>query len=216
MPPKPGICARRDRVVRMRRQPGIAARRSRAGRARATRRARARSRCGAPCAAAASSARGRAHRPACGSRIVPSSRRVRSTRCTSVRASGHRPRRDVAVPVEVLRRAVHHEIDAERQRLLVDRAGERVVEHRHDPAGAARGGDRADVDAAQGRVDRRLEPQQPRRRPPRGGRPTPAPRATRSASSRRSGRGDPGAGGACRRRSPALQSDLVAGLEERR
>ena len=37
---------------------------------------------------------------------------------------------DVAVAVEVLRRALHREVDAQRERLLVDRAGERVVDDR--------------------------------------------------------------------------------------
>ena len=50
---------------------------------------------------------------------------------------------DVAVAVQVFRRALHRQIDAERQRLLVDRAGERVVDHRQHAARAARLGDRA-------------------------------------------------------------------------
>ena len=69
---------------------------------------------------------------------------------------------DVGVAVEVLRRAVHHEIDAERQRLLIDGTGEGVVDHRGDAVRAARTRHRGDVDAAQRRIDRRLEPDQPR------------------------------------------------------
>ncbi len=70
-------------------------------------------------------------------------------------AGGH-----VAVAVEILGRAVHDDVDAERQRLLIDRAGERVVDDRHDSARATGRGHRGNVDTAQRRVDRRLEPDQ--------------------------------------------------------
>src|SRR4029453_14339312 len=57
----------------------------------------------------------------------------------------------VAVAVEVLRRAVHHQIDTERNRLLVHGAGEGVVDDGRHAAGTARRGNRGDVDAAGGR-----------------------------------------------------------------
>jgi hypothetical protein len=66
------------------------------------------------------------------------------------------------VAVEVLRRALHREVDAQREGLLVHRAGERVVDDRCDPTRAAGFGDAPDVHAAQRRVDRRLEPDEPR------------------------------------------------------
>ena len=66
----------------------------------------------------------------------------------------------VAVPVQVFRRALHREIDAHGERLLVDRSGKRVVDARDDIRGAARRGDRLDVHAAQRRVDGRFEPHQ--------------------------------------------------------
>ena len=50
------------------------------------------------------------------------------------------------------------DVDAERQRLLVDRARKGVVDHRQHAPARARRGDAADVHAAQRRIDRRLEP----------------------------------------------------------
>ena len=75
-----------------------------------------------------------------------------------------RPGGDIAVAVEILRGAVHHDVDAERQRLLIDGARERVVEDRQNAVRAARGGHRRDVDAAERRIDRRLEPHESGRR----------------------------------------------------
>ena len=60
--------------------------------------------------------------------------------------------------VQIFRRALHREIDAERKRLLVDRAREGVVDDRRDAPRLARRRDPPDVDAPQRRVDRRLEP----------------------------------------------------------
>src|SRR5262245_3007405 len=54
------------------------------------------------------------------------------------RRSGHHAAGYVAVAVEVLGRALHREIDAERQRLLVDRARERVVDDGQNTASATR------------------------------------------------------------------------------
>ena len=96
---------------------------------------------------------------------MPSSRRARSIGPTSAADAGDDAAGDVAVPVQVFRRALHRQIDAERKRLLVDRARERVVDHRQDTARSAGGRDPLDVDAAQRRVDRRLEPDDPRRIP---------------------------------------------------
>ena len=53
---------------------------------------------------------------------------------------------------------MHHDVDAERERLLIDRARKGVVDDRGHAARPARGRHRGDVDAAQRRVDRRLEP----------------------------------------------------------
>ena len=80
-----------------------------------------------------------------------------------IRWAGQHSRRDVAVAVEVLRGAVHDEVDAKRQRLLIDRARERVVDDRCHTIRAARRGHRRDIDAAQRRVDGRLEPHHPGR-----------------------------------------------------
>ena len=75
------------------------------------------------------------------------------------RAAGERAGGDVAVAVQVLRRRVHDEIDAESERLLIDRARERVVDHRDHAVRATGVGDAADVHAAERRIDRRLEPE---------------------------------------------------------
>ena len=53
---------------------------------------------------------------------------------------------------------MHHDVDAEREGPLIDRAGKGVVDDRGDAARPARRRHRGDVDAAQRRVDRRLEP----------------------------------------------------------
>ncbi len=82
-------------------------------------------------------------------------------RFEQLRRSHQRPRGHVAVTVQVLRGAVHDEIDAKRDRLLIDRAGEGVVDDRDDAALAARRRDGGDVDAAQRGVDRRFEPEEP-------------------------------------------------------
>src|SRR5207245_6791722 len=68
----------------------------------------------------------------------------------------------VAVAVEIFCRALHREIDAEGQRLLIDRAREGVVDDRQDAPRPARGGNPPDVDAPERRIDRRLEPGRPR------------------------------------------------------
>ena len=65
---------------------------------------------------------------------------------------------DVAVAVQVLGAALHRQIDAHRQHRLIDRARKGVVDRRQDAGLLARRRDRADVDAAQRRIDRRLEP----------------------------------------------------------
>jgi len=66
------------------------------------------------------------------------------------------------VPVQVLCRALHRQIDPQRQRLLVDRAGERLSTTDMTPAGPARLRHAPDVHASQRRVDGRLEPDQAR------------------------------------------------------
>ncbi len=78
--------------------------------------------------------------------------------------TGDHAGRHVGVAVQVLGGALHRQVDAERQRLLVDRAGEGVVEdgqHAGVPAGLRH---TRDVEAAQGRVDRRFDPADPRLR----------------------------------------------------
>ena len=67
---------------------------------------------------------------ACGSSTVPSFLRASRMRAMCASLPARAPAGHVAVAVQVLRRAVHHEIDAEGDRLLVDRAGKGVVEHR--------------------------------------------------------------------------------------
>ena len=69
-----------------------------------------------------------------GSITVPSSRRACSIGATSAARPGHDAAGHVAVAVQVLRRALHRQVDAERERLLVDRARERVVDDRQDAA----------------------------------------------------------------------------------
>ena len=111
-----------------------------------------------------------------GKRFQPSSERVRRVR---IHHGPHQPARfldwrhqrrgtrdhaagDVAVPVEVLRRTLHHQIHAQRQRLLVDRTRKRVIDHRQHSAGATRARQPADVDAPQRRIGGRFEPHHPR------------------------------------------------------
>ena len=60
--------------------------------------------------------------------------------------------------VEILGRALHHQVDAQCQRLLIHRAGKGVVDDRQDAVRAARAAQPLDVDAPQRRIDRRLEP----------------------------------------------------------
>jgi hypothetical protein len=66
------------------------------------------------------------------------------------------------VAVQILRDALHGQVDAHRQRLLVDRGRKRIVDHRQHAPRAARIGKLADIDAAQRRIDGRLEPDDPR------------------------------------------------------
>jgi len=74
---------------------------------------------------------------------------------------GHEAADHVGVAAEVLRRRVDDEVGAERERLLQIRRRERVV-HDDDGPDAMRGlGDPADVDDAQVRVRRRLDPDEP-------------------------------------------------------
>ena len=66
----------------------------------------------------------------------------------------------VGVAADVLRRRVHDDVGAERERLLQVRARERVVDD-DERAGRVRAlGDRGDVDDLEQRVGRRLEPDQ--------------------------------------------------------
>ena len=65
-----------------------------------------------------------------GSRTAPTSFRALSTLLDDLARSGQHPGSHVAVPIEVLRGAVHDDVDAEGQRLLIDRAGEGVVDDR--------------------------------------------------------------------------------------
>jgi hypothetical protein len=74
-----------------------------------------------------------------------------------------RPGRHVGMAIQVLGRAVHHDVDAEPNRLLVQRGGEGVVDHGDDAARAAGARHGRNVHAAQRRVDRRLEPHELRR-----------------------------------------------------
>ena len=71
---------------------------------------------------------------------------------------GDRAACHVAMAVQVFRRALHREVDAECQRLLVDRARERTVDDRQHTTRLADARDARNVHAAQRRVDRRLEP----------------------------------------------------------
>ena len=59
-----------------------------------------------------------------------------------------------------LRRRVDHEVGAERQRLLQQRRGERVVDDHARPGLARRGADGGDVGGLEQRVGGRLQPQQ--------------------------------------------------------
>ena len=88
---------------------------------------------------------------------------------------GDEPADHVAVAAEVLGGRVHHDVGAERQRLLQVGSGERVVDHHQGAAVVGHLGDGRDVDARQQRVGRRLQPHQrrvvgPRRRRARRGR----------------------------------------------
>ena len=201
MPPKPLICRRGDRVVGVRGQARIETRRH----------ARVALERPAPPPAVgvvpghaqrpASSCRGRGRTPAAGSRTPPSSRRP----CASARP-GRRPESTPPVTsLWPLRYLVTLCIDRSTPMAsdrLVDRAGKRVVDHRDHARGAARGGDRADVQAAQRRVDRRLEPHELRRRADdRRRRPELVERDEAGARCRTS-RPDRAAGGRCRRRWP--------------
>ena len=121
----------------------------------------------------------------CGSMTPPSSRRVLPIGRQQRARSRQHPAGDVAVTVQVLRRALHRQVDAQGERLLVDRAGEGVVDARQHARRAARRRDRANVDAAQRRVDRRLEPHELGLGADDGRRCRRAPRATRSAARRR-------------------------------
>ena len=60
----------------------------------------------------------------------PSSRRVLPIGASSARDARQHPAGDVAVTVEVLRGALHRQVDAQGQRLLIDRTGEGIVDAR--------------------------------------------------------------------------------------
>ena len=72
--------------------------------------------------------------------------------------AGQRTAGHVAVTVQILRRALHRQINAHRRHRLIQGAGERVVDHGHDTGLLARRRHLSYVDAAQGRVNRRFEP----------------------------------------------------------
>ena len=77
-------------------------------------------------------------------------------------SSGHHARGHVAVAVQVLRRALHGEVNAHLERSLVNGARKRVVDDaRHVPC-ATRLGNAFNVHASQMRVNRRLEPEDAR------------------------------------------------------
>jgi hypothetical protein len=69
---------------------------------------------------------------------------------------------DVAVAVQVLRRRVHDEVGSESQRLLEHRREEGVVDDDERPGRAGAVRDPRDVDEAQERVARRLDPHEAR------------------------------------------------------
>ena len=71
------------------------------------------------------------------------------------------PADDVGVAAEVLRRRVHDDVGAERERLLQVRRRERVVDDDARVALVRELRDRLDVDDRQHRVGRRLDPHQP-------------------------------------------------------
>ena len=67
------------------------------------------------------------------------------------------PPRHAALAVDVLGRRIDHAIGAERQRALVERRGEHVVDHQLG-AGVVRDlGDRGDVDDFERRIGRRFQ-----------------------------------------------------------
>ena len=74
------------------------------------------------------------------------------------RATGQRASRDVMMAVQILRRAVHAQVDAQGDRRLIEWARERAVDDRRDTSRPARRRDGRDVQTSQRRVDRRLEP----------------------------------------------------------
>ena len=71
----------------------------------------------------------------------PSSRRVLPIGPSSAARAREHAAGDVAVSVQVFRGALHREVDAHRERLLIDRAGKRVVDAGEHARGAAGRGD---------------------------------------------------------------------------
>ena len=75
-----------------------------------------------------------------------------------------RARQQVAVAADRLGGAVHHDVGAERERLLADRRGEGVVDASSAPCACASPRPRRDVDHAQVGIGGRLDVEQPRAR----------------------------------------------------
>ena len=117
----------RQRMLRMRRQAGVIDPLDGRVPLQEAGHGQARCGCGRPCAAHRSAARGAAARPRTGA--APARRCADSPTPASMRArlpSDH-PRRHVGVPVQVLGRAVDHQIIAQVQGPLVVRRGEGIV-----------------------------------------------------------------------------------------
>jgi hypothetical protein len=80
--------------------------------------------------------------------------------CDVVVVNGNEAADNIAVAAEVLRRRVNHDVGTKRERLLQIRRRKRVVYYYSRTALVRQRTDRFDVEAAQQRVGRRLEPHQ--------------------------------------------------------
>jgi hypothetical protein len=73
----------------------------------------------------------------------------------------HRPGDQIAVTVEVLGGAVHHQVDTDLARPEVDRRGKGAVDHRHQVVRLGKGRCRLQITNLHQRVGDRLEEHQP-------------------------------------------------------
>ena len=127
-----------------------------------------------------------------------------------VRRGDERAGEHVGVAAEILRRRVHHEIGAERERPRVDRRRARRVDCEPRAARVRELGDRGDVGDVPRRVRRRLDPDEPASTPSARR----APRRDRSC--RRSRRGRPSAPRTARASRAARSSRRAARSRDRR